>query len=63
MALAYPETCPCLLSAEHKKFREEQDKAFKRAAPRRSGRPSLKWNGAKDVPNGKAADFILISGG
>jgi hypothetical protein len=46
---------------KHKWLREEQSKAFKRAAPRRSGRPSVGFDAARDMPNRKAANFILIS--
>jgi hypothetical protein len=44
---------------EHKNFHDKQNKAFKRAAPRRSGRPSWKWNRARGVPKGKAVNSIL----
>jgi hypothetical protein len=63
MALAYPEACTCSLPTEHTKFHGERNEAFKRAAPRRSGKPSVKWNAAKDVPNKGAVDFSLISNG
>ena len=61
MALAYPKRCSCSLPTKHKWPCEEQSKAFKRAAPRRGGRPSVGYDAARDMPNGKAVNFILIS--
>lgn len=61
MALAYPKRCSCSLPTKQKRVREEQSKAFKRAAPRRGGRPSVGYDAARDMPNRKAANFTLIS--
>ena len=61
MALAYPKRCSCLLSTKHNGLREKQSKAFKRAAPRRGGRPSVRYDAARDMPNRKAENFILKS--